>query len=53
MSIAMVCWGLSGVFMWWQIKRTRILGVVVIGISLLTATAMWFGLQSFYAATRL
>lgn len=53
MSIAMVCWGISGVFMWWQVKRTRILGVFVIGISLLTATAMWFGLQSFYAATRL
>ena len=53
MSIAMVCWGLSGVFMWWQIKRTRILGAFVIAISLLTATAMWFGLQSFYAATRL
>ena len=53
MAIAMVCWGVSGVFMWWQIKRTRFSGAFVIGISLLTATAMWFGLQDFYASTRL
>ncbi len=53
MAIAMVGWGLSGLFMWWQLKRTRMIGSVVIAFSLLTATAMWFGLHSFYATTRL
>ncbi len=53
MAIAMVGWGLSGVFMWWQIKRTRIIGAIVIAMSVLTAVAMWIGLQTFYATTRL
>ncbi len=53
MAIAMVGWGLSGLFMWWQLKRTRMVGTIVIGLSLLTATLMWMGLQTFYATTRL
>lgn len=53
MAIAMVGWGLSGVFMWWQIRRARKLGFVVISLSLATAAFMFLGLQHFYATTRL
>jgi hypothetical protein len=53
MAIAMVFWGISGIIMWWQIKRTRWIGAVIIGLSLLTAGAMAIGLHDFYAATRL
>ncbi|MEZ6122827.1 MAG: PepSY domain-containing protein [Planctomycetaceae bacterium] len=53
MAIAMVCWALTGLFMWWQLKRTRLIGAVVILLSLLTAAAMTFSLHDFYATTRL
>ena len=53
MAIAMVGWGLSGLFMWWQIRRTRRIGFVMISLSLTTATFMYLGLQYFYASTRL
>jgi hypothetical protein len=53
MAIAMVFWGISGIIMWWQIKRTRWIGAAIIGLSLLTAGAMAMGLHDFYAATRL
>ncbi|MCA9060971.1 MAG: PepSY domain-containing protein [Planctomycetaceae bacterium] len=53
MAIAMVTWALSGIFMWWQLKRTRLIGAVVIVMSILTATGLWVSLQSFYATTRL
>lgn len=36
LGIAMVFWGLSGLIMWWQLKATRIVGV----ISLLSALAI-------------
>lgn len=38
MFLCMVFWGLSGVFMWWQIKRTRKLGFIVLAISGFVAT---------------
>ncbi len=53
MAIAMVFWGVSGIIMWWQIKRTRWIGAIIIALSLLTAGAMAMGLHDFYAATRL
>ncbi|MCG6158163.1 PepSY domain-containing protein [Rubinisphaera margarita] len=53
MAIAMVIWGLSGLLMWWQIKRTRVIGGVVILLSLCTAAAFFFGMMDFYAATKL
>ena len=53
MAIAMVCWGLSGLFMWWQLKRTRLIGGVIIACSLLTAAALYFSVHDFYAATKL
>ena len=53
MAIAMVTWGVSGVLMWWQIKRTRMIGLMVIGASLLMASVMYFNMMHFYAATKL
>ena len=37
-GITMVFWGLSGLIMWWQMKPTRVLGVV--GISIATVLAL-------------
>lgn len=53
MAIAMVFWGLSGIVMWWQIRRTRWIGAAVLGLSVITAGAMCLGLHDFYALTRL
>ncbi|APZ95337.1 PepSY domain-containing protein [Fuerstiella marisgermanici] len=53
MAIAMVCWGLTGLFMWWQLKRARILGTMVIACSLVTAAVMYFSIHDFYVATKL
>lgn len=53
MAIAMVTWGLTGLFMWWQIKRTRIAGAVILVCSVLTAVVLYINLHDFYAATRL
>jgi hypothetical protein len=53
MAIAMVFWGISGIIMWWQIKRTRWIGAIIIGLSIVTATVMVMGLSDFYALTRL
>ncbi|HTN75893.1 MAG TPA: PepSY domain-containing protein [Pirellulaceae bacterium] len=41
MSFVMVFWGLSGIVMWWQIKRTRWLGAGLIVLSLIAA--VWIG----------
>lgn len=53
MALAMVTWGVTGVLMWWQIKRTRIVGGVVILLSISTATAMYFSMMHFYATNQL
>ncbi|WDQ14923.1 PepSY domain-containing protein [Rhodopirellula sp. P2] len=53
MAIAMVTWGVTGLLMWWQIKRTRWIGGIVIAISVVTASAMFFSMMSFYATTKL
>lgn len=53
MAIAMVFWAISGIIMWWQIKRTRWIGAAIIGLSIVTATLMVLGLSDFYALTRL
>lgn len=51
MAIAMVSWGLTGLLMWWQIKRTRLIGGLVISASIATATIMYLTMQEFYAST--
>lgn len=53
MAIAMVTWGVSGLIMWWQIKRTRLVGAAIILISVVVALFMYFDVHSFYAATKL
>jgi len=37
MALAMVSWGVTGLFMWWQIKRTRGIGTWLVAISLVLA----------------
>ncbi len=46
MFASMVFWGLSGVFMWWQIKRTRKIGFVVLLLSAAVATWLAIGMHS-------
>ena len=53
MAIAMVSWAFTGLFMWWQIRRLRLVGVLVIALSLSTATLMYLGMLQFYATTLL
>ena len=53
MAIAMVTWGISGLVMWWQIKRTRLIGSIVIASSLLTAISLYLSMLHFYATTKL
>lgn len=42
MSLLMVFWGVSGIVMWWQIKRTRWIGAVLLGVSMIAA--IWIGI---------
>ncbi|PHQ31745.1 PepSY domain-containing protein [Rhodopirellula bahusiensis] len=53
MAIAMVTWGVTGLVMWWQIKRTRLIGSGVIAVSVLTAAFMYYSMMGFYASTKL
>ena len=39
MAAIMCFWSLSGLFMWWQIKATRVPGLIVLGLSAAAATA--------------
>ncbi|MBL8891784.1 MAG: hypothetical protein JNL67_17520 [Planctomycetaceae bacterium] len=40
MFACMVFWGFSGLIMWWQIKRTRMLGAIAIVISMVLAVGL-------------
>jgi hypothetical protein len=42
MAAIMVFWSLSGLVMWWQIKSTRRLGLLILILS--TAAAAWIGI---------
>jgi hypothetical protein len=42
MALVLVFWGLSGILMWWQVRSTRWLGLLILLIS--TAAAVWVGL---------
>ncbi|QDT14834.1 PepSY domain-containing protein [Alienimonas californiensis] len=53
MAIAMVGWGLTGLVMWWTIKRTRLFGAAVLAASVATAAVMYFGMEHYYASTKL
>jgi hypothetical protein len=53
MGIAMVSWAITGLLMWWQIKRTRLFGAVVIACSLVVAMLLYWGIHHFYATNLL
>ncbi len=50
MAFVMVFWGVSGLFMWWQIKATRKLGFLVLLLSIAAATALGFGMYDAFSA---
>ena len=45
MAFVMVFWGVSGLFMWWQVKATRLLGLFVLLLSAAAATALGLGMH--------
>ena len=45
MAAVMVFWGVSGLFMWWQVKSTRKLGIIVLLVSAAAATALGLGMH--------
>ena len=53
MAVAMVCWGLTGLVMWWQIKRTRKIGAVIMLLSVGCAVFLYLSVMNFYATTKL
>lgn len=53
MAVAMVLWGVSGIVMWWQVKRTRRIGGIVLVASVMSGLAVYFSVLHFYATTRL
>lgn len=50
MAFVMVFWGISGLFMWWQIKATRKIGFLVLLLSIAAATALGFGMHDVMTA---
>ena len=48
MALAMVTWGITGLVMWWQIKRTRLIGGAVMALSVSTAAVIFFSMVHFY-----
>ncbi len=53
MAIAMVSWGFTGLLMWWQIKRVRVVGGIVMTASIAVAITMFFVMKNFYATNML
>lgn len=53
MAFAMFSWGLTGLLMWWQIKRVRLVGGIVMTSSIIAAVAMYLAMQHFYATNML
>lgn len=42
-GITMVFWGISGAFMWWQIKPTRLIGIAGLSVAAVLAVAVFSG----------
>lgn len=49
MAFVMVFWGVSGIFMWWQIRATRKAGLVVMLLSAAAVTMLGFGMHEVLA----
>lgn len=45
MAFVMVFWGVSGIFMWWQLKATRRIGGVVLLFSVVVAAVLGLGMH--------
>tara|TARA_Y100000589_G_scaffold294654_1_gene300497 strand:- start:1892 stop:2071 length:180 start_codon:yes stop_codon:yes gene_type:complete len=44
MGALMIFWGLSGIFMWWQMKPTRRLGMISVIAGLALSIALGYGM---------
>lgn len=51
MFVSMVFWGCSGLLMWWQVKRTRWLGMGLLATSILFATFVGLGMHDQMTST--
>ncbi|MBA4190563.1 MAG: hypothetical protein C0467_21460 [Planctomycetaceae bacterium] len=51
MAFVMVFWGVSGIFMWWQIKATRRFGFLILVLSIAAATALGMGMHDMLSST--
>lgn len=51
MAFTLCFWGLSGLLMWWQIKATRRLGLIILATSATIATALGVGMHAMLTAT--
>ncbi|MCE9563014.1 MAG: PepSY domain-containing protein [Planctomycetes bacterium] len=49
MAFVMVFWGISGIFMWWQIKATRVFGFVILVLSIAIAIYLGVGMHEMLA----
>lgn len=53
MALAMVTWGITGMVMWWQMKKLRKIGSLVLACSIITACVISFYLSQFHALTKM
>lgn len=49
-ALTLCFWGVSGLFMWWQIKATRRAGLIVAATSAVLATVLGLGMHALLAA---
>lgn len=49
-ALTLCFWGVSGLFMWWQIKATRWPGLIVLILSTVIATALGMGMHGLLSA---
>lgn len=45
MFVCMVGWGVTGLLMWWQMKNVRIIGAVLLVLSVVVSTASAIGMH--------
>jgi len=43
LALTMVFWGVSGLIMWWQLKPTRVLGVLAVSLAAVVAAVIFSG----------
>lgn len=50
MALSMVAWAVSGLLMWWQIKKTRGVGTWMVAVSVLGAAVIGAGMYGLFVA---